>query len=369
MSQVTGTPTQVLPIGMLPSKYVHREESPSPPPLPSTLPPVYQTTHSVGITTNNNNNIVRGFAKMGMEEEDDKKPKPGLSLLANLPPPPERRPISSQKKSSKPKVPATPEKPEEDEPQYTGYINPRKQSASFMRLAHTLNTDETAAGGGLISSQEDLSRLARSPSRGTPEPSSQQARVQSPSGQLLVQSTTNSIISTGSRGSRGSSARSSISESLGGEDYDLENRRDSHPQSRSFLMLQQHLEDDGAPKSVFDKVGGPNAPNPELPCPSGVTPIKPVTSVNKTPTPGNVTRKSQGNIVLQNCYYCGNTITGRFSRVHGHPFHQNCFRCKICRMDLMDVGYFWIEDNMYCQTHALQVAKPPAPGMVPVILN
>ena len=58
---------------------MHREESPSPPPLPSTLPPVYQTTHSVGITTNNNNNIVRGFAKMGMEEEDDKKPKPGES--------------------------------------------------------------------------------------------------------------------------------------------------------------------------------------------------------------------------------------------------------------------------------------------------
>ena len=77
-----------------------------------------------------------------------------------------------------------------------------------------------------------------------------------------------------------------------------------------FFYDVQHLEDDGAPKSVFDKVGGPNAPNPELPCPSGVTPIKTVTSVNKTPTPGNVTRKNQGNIVLQNCYYCGNIITG-----------------------------------------------------------
>jgi len=377
MSQVTGTPTQVLPVGMLPAKYVQREESPSPPPLPTTLPPVYQTTQTIGITpapnnNNNNHNIVSGFAKMGMDdEEDDKKPKPGLSLLANLPPPPERRPMMPHKKPPpKPKTPsASQEKPEEDEPQYTGYINPRKQSASFMRLAQTLNTDEAAAGGGLISSQEDLSRFARSPSRGTPEPS-QQNRVQSPSGQLLAQSITNSIASTGSRGSRGSSARSSISESQGGEDYDLENRRDSHPQSKSFLMLQQHLEeDDGAPKSVFDKVGGPNAPNPELPCPSGVTPIKPVSSINKNIAPGNVTRRSQGNIVLQTCYHCGNSITGRFSRVHGHPFHQNCFRCKICRMDLMDVGYFWIEDNMYCQTHALQVAKPPAPGMVPVILN
>jgi len=377
MSQVTGTPTQVLPVGMLPAKYVRREESPSPPPLPTTLPPVYQTTQTIGISptpphhNNNNNNInhniVSGFAKMGMEEEDDKKPKPGLSLLANLPPPPERRPMTPHKKPpQKPKVPtaAPQEKPEEDEPQYTGYINPRRQSASFMRLAQTLQTDEAAGGGGLISSQEDLSRFARSPSRGTPEPS-QTSRVQSPSGQLLAPSMTNSIVSSGSRGSRGSSARSSISESLAGEDFDAENRRDSHPQSKSFLMLQQHLEDDGGAKSVFDKAGGPNAPNPQLPCPTGVTPIRPVTKNG----PGNVTRRSQGNIVLQTCYYCKNTITGRFSRVHGHPFHQNCFRCKICRMDLMDVGYFWIEDNMYCQTHALQVAKPPAPGMVPVILN
>jgi len=373
MSQITGTPTQVLPVGMLPPKYVRREESPSPPPLPTTLPPVHQTTSTLGISPpshNNNNNIshnfVSGFAKMGMEEEgDDKKPKPGLSLLANLPPPPERRPMTPHKKpTQKAKIPAAPQDKPEDEPQYTGYINPRRQSASFMRLAQTLNTDEAASGGGLISSQEDLSRFARSPSRGTPEPS-QTSRVQSPSGQL-AQSMTNSVVSMGSRGSRGSSTRSSISESLAGEDFDSENRRDSHPQSKSFLMLQQHLEDDGEAKSVFDKAGGPNAANPQLPCPTGVTPIKPVT---KTIAPGNVTRRSQGNVVLQSCYYCNNTITGRFSRVHGHPFHQNCFRCKICRMDLMDVGYFWIEDNMYCQTHALQVAKPPAPGMVPVILN
>lgn len=292
-----------------------------------------------------------------------------MSLLANLPPPPERRPMTPQKKP-KPKMPSTSqEKPEEEEPQYTGYINPRKQSASFMRLAQTLNTDEAGAGGGLISSQEDLSRLNRSPSRGTPEPSPQQPRVQSPNG-LMTQSISNSITSTGSRGSRGSSNRSSISESQGGEDFDCENRRESHPQSKSFLMLQQHLEEDGTPKSVFDKAGGPNAPNPQLPCPSSVTPIRPAVGINKNPiAPGNVTRKSQGNISLQTCYYCGNPITGRFSRVHGHPFHQNCFRCKICRMDLMEAGYFWIEDNMYCQTHALQVAKPPAPGMVPVILN
>lgn len=369
-SQVGGTPTQVLPVGMLPSKYIAREESPSPPPLPTTLPPMYQSAHTIPKPNNNNNNIVAGFAKMGMEEEeDDKKPKPGMSLLANLPPPPERRPMTPQKKP-KPKTSSlNQEKPEEDEPQYTGYINPRKQSASFMRLAQTLNTDESAAGGGLISSQEDLSRFARSPSRGTPEPSQQQPRVQSPNG-LMVQSTSNSITSMGSRGSRGSSNRSSISESQGGEDYDFESRRESHPQSRSFLMLQQHLEGDGTPKSVFDKEGGVNAPNPELSCPAGVVPIKPAVSINKSNiAPGNVTRRSQGNIALHNCYYCGNVITGRFSRVHGHPFHQNCFRCKICRMDLMDIGYFWIEDNMYCQTHALQVAKPPAPGMVPVILN
>ena len=58
-----------------------------------------------------------------------------------------------------------------------------------MRLAQTLNTDSAGAGGGLISSQEDLSssRLARSPSRGTPEPSQQLPRLQSPNGNKITE--------------------------------------------------------------------------------------------------------------------------------------------------------------------------------------
>ena len=58
-----------------------------------------------------------------------------------------------------------------------------------------------------------------------------------------------------------------------------------------------------------------------------------------------------------------------FVKIHGQPVHPDCFRCKVCKMNLAQKGYFWINDNMFCETHAKEAAQPPVPGMVPVALG
>jgi hypothetical protein len=193
-SQMEGVPRQVLPTGMLPAKMLPRNDSPSPPPLPSSAPPP-RPTNQFEISSNNNSSSnnknnsscnTRGFSEMDLDQEDDVKP--GLSLLAHLPAPPPRNTFAPKRKPKTQMTSGTKGDvlPPEDEPQYTGYINPRKQSASFMRLAQTLNTVNVTSGGGLISSQEDLqpssgTPTSASPNYGTPEPIVISANGQLPS--------------------------------------------------------------------------------------------------------------------------------------------------------------------------------------------
>lgn len=141
----------------------------------------------------------------------------------------------------------------------------------------------------------------------------------------------------------------------------------SQVQSRSFMMLQEALdESEGTPNlpaSRWSKEGGVNAPNPELDCPKGVTPIRPV----KAPTAKPASEKAPQQHMT--CHACGGLCTGVFVKIHGHPVHPDCFRCKVCKMNLAQKGYFWINETMFCETHAKQVAQPPEPGMVPVAIN
>ncbi|XP_021362430.1 PDZ and LIM domain protein 1-like isoform X3 [Mizuhopecten yessoensis] len=68
------------------------------------------------------------------------------------------------------------------------------------------------------------------------------------------------------------------------------------------------------------------------------------------------------------CGECGNMVMGVFVKVQGVPYHPGCFKCAKCGVNLKQRGYFVIEDRLYCETHAKQVAQPPDPNMkaVPV---
>ncbi|XP_060082352.1 PDZ and LIM domain protein Zasp-like isoform X1 [Ylistrum balloti] len=68
------------------------------------------------------------------------------------------------------------------------------------------------------------------------------------------------------------------------------------------------------------------------------------------------------------CGECGNMVMGVFVKVRGVPYHAQCFKCAKCGINLKQKGYFVIEDKLYCEIHAKQVAQPPDPNMkaVPV---
>lgn len=68
------------------------------------------------------------------------------------------------------------------------------------------------------------------------------------------------------------------------------------------------------------------------------------------------------------CGECGNMVMGVFVKVRGVPYHAQCFKCVKCGINLKQKGYFVIEDKLYCEIHAKQVAQPPDPNMkaVPV---
>nr|CDS32949.1 PDZ and LIM domain protein Zasp [Hymenolepis microstoma]CUU97327.1 hypothetical transcript [Hymenolepis microstoma] len=62
-------------------------------------------------------------------------------------------------------------------------------------------------------------------------------------------------------------------------------------------------------------------------------------------------------------------IGGQFVRVQGRiPMHPSCLKCCKCGIGLRNVGYFYINDQLYCETHAKQAARPPDSNLKPVVM-
>ena len=57
------------------------------------------------------------------------------------------------------------------------------------------------------------------------------------------------------------------------------------------------------------------------------------------------------------CAECGRLIVGVFCRVNDKNLHAECFKCSTCGNSLKNVGYFNINDKLYCEVHAVQAAK------------
>ena len=70
------------------------------------------------------------------------------------------------------------------------------------------------------------------------------------------------------------------------------------------------------------------------------------------------------------CGSCQNLITGgQFVRVQGRiPMHPSCLKCCKCGIGLRNVGYFYINDMLYCETHAKQVGRPMDSNLKPVVM-
>ncbi len=63
------------------------------------------------------------------------------------------------------------------------------------------------------------------------------------------------------------------------------------------------------------------------------------------------------------CGSCGGPIAGVMVKVHGSiPMHPECLKCCQCGINLRNIGYFYLNDMLYCEPHARK-AGPPKFGM------
>ncbi|XP_045101757.1 PDZ and LIM domain protein Zasp-like isoform X24 [Portunus trituberculatus] len=124
-------------------------------------------------------------------------------------------------------------------------------------------------------------------------------------------------------------------------------------QGYSFKILQQSLTEDD-----YDSPAGSAGPA------TGFRSVRaPETKVRAPgePSPSQATK----------CSECERPITGVFVRVKNKSLHADCFKCATCGSSLKNVGYYNINEKLYCDVHAKQAARhhPPAPNMEPVIVK
>ncbi|XP_028277463.1 PDZ and LIM domain protein 4 [Parambassis ranga] len=114
-------------------------------------------------------------------------------------------------------------------------------------------------------------------------------------------------------------------------------------QSGSFKYLQEILEaEDGGvplPERMRTLKSPVRSPIPKLgsPIPS------PMSGLQKLPQ----------------CTRCCNGIVGTIVKARDKLYHPECFMCDDCGINLKQRGYFFIEDNLYCETHAKARVQPP----------
>ncbi|XP_073507305.1 PDZ and LIM domain protein 4 isoform X2 [Phyllobates terribilis] len=108
-------------------------------------------------------------------------------------------------------------------------------------------------------------------------------------------------------------------------------------QSGSFKYLQDMLE------------AGENGEKPE----------KPASSRNVKSPVSKLSSPLTGLQMLPECTRCGNGIVGTIVKARDKLYHPECFMCDDCGLNLKQRGYFFIEEQLYCETHAKERVKPP----------
>ncbi|XP_050816208.1 PDZ and LIM domain protein 1 isoform X4 [Gopherus flavomarginatus] len=115
---------------------------------------------------------------------------------------------------------------------------------------------------------------------------------------------------------------------------ETEDPKEPPRQSASFLVLQEILESEGDPNK-----------------PSGFRSVKP---------PMTKVASSIGNAQkLPICDKCGSGIVGAFVKLRDKHRHPECYVCSDCGTNLKQKGHFFVEDCIYCETHARERVTPP----------
>lgn len=102
-------------------------------------------------------------------------------------------------------------------------------------------------------------------------------------------------------------------------------------QSGSFRALQEFVDGDGSRPMVTRSVKAPTT-----------KPHVPTGNLQKLPV----------------CDKCGNGIVGTVVKARDKYRHPGCFVCSDCDVNLKQKGYFFVEGDLYCESHARARMRP-----------
>lgn len=129
--------------------------------------------------------------------------------------------------------------------------------------------------------------------------------------------------------------------------------------SEVFRMVQE------ADKEPRDYESEPETSNSGvITAPLGVAGLRHVTAPENKPAPPTPQLPPGQNI----CADCERLIVGVFVRIKDKNLHVECFKCSTCGSSLKNVGYYNLNNKLYCDVHAKLAARnnPPAPNLQPI---
>ncbi|KAM5302106.1 PDZ and LIM domain protein 4 isoform 2-T2 [Glossophaga mutica] len=80
---------------------------------------------------------------------------------------------------------------------------------------------------------------------------------------------------------------------------------------------------------------------------------------NLKPTAGKLGAPLSGLQGLPECTRCGHGIVGTIVKARDKLYHPECFMCSDCGLNLKQRGYFFLDERLYCESHAKARVKPP----------
>ncbi|XP_029442794.1 PDZ and LIM domain protein 3 isoform X3 [Rhinatrema bivittatum] len=124
----------------------------------------------------------------------------------------------------------------------------------------------------------------------------------------------------------------------------------SVPQSDVYKMLHNAPDQTSQPRQSGSFRVLQDMVDDESDRPAGTRSVR--APVTKAPGAGGVQK-------LPLCDKCGNGIIGTVVKARDKYRHPECFVCADCNMNLKQKGYFFVEGQLYCETHARARTKPP----------
>lgn len=78
----------------------------------------------------------------------------------------------------------------------------------------------------------------------------------------------------------------------------------------------------------------------------------------------SVLLEAAGKAVYARCFSISAELSpslarGTIVKARDKLYHPECFMCDDCGLNLKQRGYFFIEEQLYCETHAKERVKPP----------